>query len=100
VELVINAPTFIAREGRIMARKIMIIVAVGVFVGALAGVATAEHRGVSQQSEQGLQPSADPEFVPEGNWSGTDWQVREPVETGAIPERVFEESWMKDYGND
>ena len=40
------------------------------------------------------------EFVPEGNWSGTDWQAREPVEAGAIPVTIFEESWMKDYGND
>ena len=40
------------------------------------------------------------EFVPEGNRAGTDWQVREPVETGAIPVTVLEESWMKDYGND
>ena len=27
-------------------------------------------------------------------------QARGPVETGAIPARVSEESWMKDYGND
>jgi len=27
-------------------------------------------------------------------------QARGPVETGAIPGAVFEESWMKDYGND
>jgi hypothetical protein len=40
------------------------------------------------------------EFVPEGNWAGTDWQGREPVETGAIPAPVLEESWMQDYGND
>jgi hypothetical protein len=40
------------------------------------------------------------EFVPEGNWSGTDWQARGPVETGAIPVTTFEESWMKGYGND
>jgi preprotein translocase subunit SecF len=44
--------------------------------------------------------SAGQEFVPEDNWSGTDWQTRGPVETGAIPGAVFEESWMKDYGND
>jgi hypothetical protein len=44
--------------------------------------------------------SADQEFVPEDNWSGTDWQTRGPVETGAIPGAVFEESWMNDYGND
>ena len=39
-------------------------------------------------------------FVPEDNYSGTDWQMREPVETGAIPGAAVEESWMKDYGND
>ena len=30
--------------------------------------------------------SAGQEFVPEGNWSGTDWQTRGPVDTGAMPE--------------
>lgn len=44
--------------------------------------------------------SAGQEFVPEDNWSGTDWQTRGPVETGAIPGAAVEESWMKDYGND
>jgi hypothetical protein len=44
--------------------------------------------------------SAGQEFVPEDNWSGTDWQARGPVETGAIPGAAVEESWMKDYGND
>ena len=28
------------------------------------------------------------------------WQTRGPVEAGAIPGAVFEESWLKDYGND
>ena len=28
------------------------------------------------------------EFVPEGNWSGTDWQAREPVETGSLPDEM------------
>ena len=44
--------------------------------------------------------SADQEFVPEDNFSGTDWQARGPAETGAIPGVVFEGSWMKGYGND
>ena len=44
--------------------------------------------------------SADQEFVPEDNWSGTDWQTRGPVDTGAIPVMASEESWMKDYGKD
>jgi len=47
-----------------------------------------------------LLASTDQEFVPEDNYSGTDWQMREPVETGAIPGAAVEESWMKDYGND
>jgi hypothetical protein len=29
--------------------------------------------------------SAGQEFVPEDNWSGTDWQTRGPVETGSLP---------------
>jgi hypothetical protein len=44
--------------------------------------------------------SAGQDFVPEDNWSGSDWQTRGPVETGAIPGAAVEESWMKDYGND
>ena len=56
---------------------------------------------VATSAADGIQlASAAQEFVPEGNWSGTDWQTRGPVETGAIPGAVFEESWMKDYGND
>ena len=46
------------------------------------------------------QTSAGKVFVPEDNWSGTDWQTRGAVETGAIPTTDFEEPWMKDYGND
>jgi len=30
----------------------------------------------------------------------TSWHTRGPVEAGAMPGAVFEESWMKDYGND
>jgi hypothetical protein len=40
------------------------------------------------------------EFVPGGNRAGADWQARGPVETGAIPEMLPEESWMKEYGID
>jgi hypothetical protein len=40
------------------------------------------------------------EFIPEGNWSGTDWQARVPVETGAIPGTLSEEPWMRNYGQD
>jgi hypothetical protein len=56
--------------------------------------------GESPQSEQVLLSSVAQEFVPEGNWAGTNWQASGPVETVAIPVMVSEESWMKDYGND
>lgn len=83
-----------------MGRKAILILAVGAFVGALAGGAMADILGESSQSEQVLLSSVAQEFVPEGNWAGTDWQKRDPVETVAIPVMVSEESWMKDYGND
>jgi len=40
------------------------------------------------------------EFVPEGNYAGTNWQANGPVETATISVMVSEEPWMKDYGND
>ncbi len=83
-----------------MVRKIISILAVGAFVGALAGEAMADYPGESPHGGQGLRSSSDREFVPEGNWAGTDWQASGPVETGSLPGTVHEESWMKDYGND
>ena len=82
-----------------MGRKSILIIAVVGFVGALAGGAIADSLGESPQSEQVLLSSLAQEFVPEGNFAGTDWQTSQPVETVAIPV-VSEESWMKDYGND
>ena len=57
----------------------------------------AQEHGSSSSS---YMETASQEFVPEDNWSGTDWQTRGPVEAGAIPGAAVEESWMKDYGND
>jgi len=57
-------------------------------------------QGATSPAEDMQLASGGQEFVPEGNWSGTDWQARGPVETGAIPVTGPEESWMKDYGND
>ena len=82
-----------------MGRKSIVIFAVVGFVGALAGGAMADSLGESPRSEQVLLSSLAQEFVPEGNFAGTDWQTSQPVETVAIPV-VSEESWMKDYGND
>ena len=83
-----------------MGRKTLLTLAVGVFVGVLAGGAMADILRESSQSEQVLLASVTQEFVPEGNWPGTDWQASGPIETVAIPMMVSEESWMKDYGND
>jgi len=56
---------------------------------------------VAPSAADGIQlASTDQELVPEDNYSGTDWQMREPVETGAIPGAAVEASWMKEYGND
>ena len=56
---------------------------------------------VATSAADGIQlTSADRGILPEDNWSGTDWQTRGPIETGAIPGAAVEESSMKDYGND
>ncbi len=83
-----------------MGKKTILMLAVCAFVGALAGGAMADILGESSQSEQVLLASVTEEFVPEGNWAGTDWQGSYLVENVAIPVLVSEESWMKDYGND
>ena len=83
-----------------MARKILFILTAGVLLGAMFGVALAE----AQQVEPGVQTAPPPGFVPEGNWSGTDWQVGwqtvGELETGAVPGMASEEPWMKEYGQD
>jgi hypothetical protein len=83
-----------------MARIFLAVLTVGVFVGALAGGAAADFLGESPQSDRSQQSSSEPEFVPEGNFSGTDWQTSGMVETGSLSARVSEEPWMKEYGQD
>jgi hypothetical protein len=95
-----DGPTVSPREGQAVGRKAILIMAVGVFVGALAGVAMADILGESPQSEQILRASVAQEFVPEGNYAGTNLQASHLVEAVAIPVMVPEESWMKEYGND
>jgi hypothetical protein len=81
-------------------RKTILILAVGALVGALAGGAMADVLWESPQRGQVLLAAVAQEYVPEGNWAGTNWQVSGPVETVAIPVMVSDETWMKDYGND
>jgi hypothetical protein len=57
-------------------------------------------QGATSPAEDPEQASERRESVPGGDWSGSDWQAGGPVGTGAIPMRVFEEHWMKEYGND
>jgi hypothetical protein len=78
----------ISMIGIVSAAILMVVAGVGF------GIAQAEGDQLDNRT------SAAQEFVPEDNWSGTDWQTRGPVETGAIPGAAVEESWMKDYGND
>ena len=56
--------------------------------------------GESRESKQVLLSSVPQEFVPEGNWAGTNWQASHLVEAVVISVMVPEESWMKEYGND
>ena len=83
-----------------MGRNTGVILAVGVFVGVLAGGAMADILVGPLQSGQVLLSSVAQEFVPEGNWAGTDWQASDPVESDAKSSAISEESWMKEYGND
>jgi hypothetical protein len=85
----------------------ILLVVAGVGIAQAGGTQTIEEYTEWQASRAANSPvdemqpvSGGQEFVPEGNWSGTDWQTRGPVETGAIPETVLEEPWMKDYAND
>jgi len=81
-------------------RKTILILAVGAFVGALTGGAMADILAESPKSEQVLLAAVAQEYVPEGNYAGTNWQASGPVEDATISVMVFEESWMKEYGND
>ena len=80
MNLVMDGPTVSPREDQAVGRKTIMILAVGVFVGALAGGAMADILRESSQSEQVLLASVTEEFVPEGNFAGTDWQTGGPVE--------------------
>jgi hypothetical protein len=75
---------------------------IGIVSAAILMVVAGVGFGIAQAGGDQLdnRTSEAQEFVPEDNWSGTDWQTRGPVETGAIPGAAVEESWMKDYGND
>ena len=96
--------------GIVSAAVLMVVAGVGFGIAQAAGIHS-EQPVLSfedQEAAQAATSAADDiqlastgqEFVPEENYSGTDWQMREPVETGAIPGAAVEESWIKDYGND
>jgi len=95
-----------------MVSAVILIVLVGVGFGiAQAGVTHSEQPVLSfdemEAPEQGSTSSPYVESRPvlsfedqEVTQVATSWHTRGPVETGAMPGAVFEESWMKDYGND
>lgn len=81
-----------------MARKIVFFLMVGVFVGALTGIAVADVTGEVPQGAAEEQVSAEPEFAAVGGvadyWAEDSLtnlaQERGPVETGALPEMSHE----------
>jgi len=96
--------------GIVSAAVLMVVAGVGFGIAQAAGIHS-DQPVLSFEDQEAAQAatsatddiqlaSTGKEFVPEDNYSGTDWQMREPVETGAIPGAAVEESWMKDYGND
>ena len=88
--------------GMVSAAILILVAGVGFGIAQAAG--NQSYDPMLRFGDQDVNPyidvGQDVEFVPEGNYAGTDWQVRGPVETGAIPVMVSEESWMKEYGND
>jgi len=96
--------------GIVSAAVLMVVAGVGFGIAQAAGIHS-EQPVLSFEDQEAAQAatsaagdiqlaSTGQEFVPEDNWSGSDWQTRGPVETGAVPGAAVEESWMKDYGND
>jgi len=77
-----------------MARKMVFFLMVGVFLGALTGLAVADVTGEVSQSAAEEQMSAEPGFTSVGGvadyWAEDNLnnlaQERGPVETGALPE--------------
>ena len=81
--------------GIVAAAFLMVVAGVGFGIAQAAGIHS-EQPVLSFEDQEATQAatsaaddiqlsSAGQEFVPEDNWSGTDWQARGPVETGAIP---------------
>lgn len=87
----------------IIAVAILLVVA-GVGFGIAQAAGSQPYDPMLSFGDQDVNPCIDVgqgvEFCPEDYFAGTDWQTRGPVETGAIPVMVPEESWMKGYGND
>ena len=85
----------------IVSAAILTVVAGAGFGIARAAVTQSEQQVFRIEDQKVTQVTkSSEEFVPEGNWSGTDWQARVPVAPDTIPMTVFEGSWMKEYGND
>jgi len=99
-----------SKVGVVAVAVLLVVSGIGFGIAQAAGTHT-EQPVLSFEDQEATQVAISPtddmqlasygeEFIPEDNWSGTDWQTRGPVETGAIPETAFGEHWMKDYGND
>ena len=69
---------------------------VGLVLAAILIVVAGVGFGIAQaggtHTDGPLLSSQDQEFVPEGNWAGTDWQLRGQIEAGGLPDEVNADS--------
>ena len=96
----INLPIRAGREKQMKRQSFIGVVALGALLVVFAGVSPAvggennlsgDERPVVEALE-----TASPEIT---EWAAA-WEYFDVVETGALPATVFEEPWMKEYGND
>ncbi|MFA6148825.1 MAG: hypothetical protein WC899_11515 [bacterium] len=65
-------------------RKVLMLLAAGILMSGWSGPAMADVRGILPNDASEYSPSADPSWPPSQSDAS---QIREPMETGAVPER-------------
>jgi hypothetical protein len=84
-----------SKIGIVAAAILMVASAVG-FGIAQAGGYSSDNPAWTLQDQAAVEQYNDFAVGP----SGADWPASGPMETGAVPGSVHEESWMRGYGND
>lgn len=73
-------------------RKVLMLLAAGVLISGLSGMAMADEKGVYSNDPSDYSTSTDPSWPPAQSDASL---IREPMETGAIPERAGDSSDLK-----